>query len=936
MILRLFDRVTRKSVSNRRLLSVRRRHLESRWLACPELLEGRALLAGVVFPNLPAGSKYQIAFETAGMIGGQSKSVDAYNAFVVGEAAAGQLPQAESWRAWVSTSNKNAKDNAPFYLDVPIYNTRGQLVAANSQEFFYPIHKASIGYNQFGLREDRLVYTGSSYNGIAAGGEGAMGAGSSVVTGSPWSTATSGWVSSNTDYYGLSSLSCYAVSPVFTVSGNAVAPSAPSGVAVASGNGLVALSWTAPSSNGGSPITDYVVQYRTSTASTWSTANDGTSTATSATVTGLTNGTPYVFRVAAVNAAGTSDFSTPSTRVTPQIISNFTDTFDGSQSFANWSADPSLSIPDYNGDYVYRGGIQAFTLTSASQRSVANLVSFMPPHSSRALWSNASFKAGNVDVSAVFSPKQGIDGIFNLWVTGSRGPQYSLKSGIFGAWYGTQRVVDATSGQGMAPTSSGTGFIRVASVTGQGGAPWSWDYGHWYSLTLGVRATTTTVVIRDLGDPNKPTWSAILPRGYSWLGDSFRIGMVQTMYTPTAGQVWETNALVDAVSVVNVTSSTPSAPTNLLGTAGNSQANLTWTAPSSNDGSLITDYKVQYSSNGGSPWSDFNRTASTATSATVTGLTNGTPYVFRVSAVNGAGTGEFSTLSAPVTPRAVPTAPRGLIGTPGDRQVRLTWSAPASDGGSQIIGYVVEFKTTTATAWTRPIRQPAPYSPSYTAIGLTNGQPYMFRVALVNAAGTGDSAVMVSTPRTVATAPTNLVGRPSNGQLSLTWTAPSSDGGSPITDYVVEYMASTASQWLRFPDGISTATSATVTGLTNGTAYLFRVAGVNAAGIGGYTPTAVKATPVLKQDAVVGRWKWFNGDSYEFLADGQVIRYMPDGTIKYRTDASWRHPDANPSRYLFTWGNGEYRDDLLLSSDGKRLQGKNQYGYAVTGQRISS
>jgi hypothetical protein len=212
----------------------------------------------------------------------------------------------------------------------------------------------------------------------------------------------------------------------------------------------------------------------------------------------------------------------------------------------------------------------------------------------------------------------------------------------------------------------------------------------------------------------------------------------------------------------------------------------------------------------------------------------------------------------------------------------------------------------------------------------------MFRVALVNAAGTGDSAVTVSTPRTVATAPTNLVGRPSNGQVSLTWKAPSSNGGSPVTDYVVQYRASTASTWLTFPDGTSTATSATVTGLTNGTAYLFRVAGVNAAGIGEYTPTAVEATPVLKQDAVVGRWNWFNGGSYEFLADGQVIRYMPDGTIKYRTDASWRHPDANPSRYLFTWGNGEYRDDLLLSSNGKRLQGKNQYGYAVTGQRISS
>jgi hypothetical protein len=94
-------------------------------------------------------------------------------------------------------------------------------------------------------------------------------------------------------------------------------PPAPTGVAATPGNAQAALSWTAPTVLAQTPITDYTIQYSSDSGSSWTTFSDGTSTATSATVTGLTNGTAYTFRVAGVNAVGTGSYSTALSSVTP-------------------------------------------------------------------------------------------------------------------------------------------------------------------------------------------------------------------------------------------------------------------------------------------------------------------------------------------------------------------------------------------------------------------------------------------------------------------------------------------------------------------------------------------------------------------------------------------------------------------------------------------
>ena len=128
----------------------------------------------------------------------------------------------------------------------------------------------------------------------------------------------------------------------------------------------------------------------------------------------------------------------------------------------------------------------------------------------------------------------------------------------------------------------------------------------------------------------------------------------------------------------------------------------------------------------------------TVPECSATGLTNGTTYYFRVAAANAAGVGDWSAASDGVTPSTVPGAPTSVTGTAGAQVVNVSWIAPADDGGANITGYVVEV----ATSLTGPFAPAAgcPTSSVATACvatGLTNGTAYHFRVAAVNARGSG-------------------------------------------------------------------------------------------------------------------------------------------------------------------------------------------------------
>ena len=313
------------------------------------------------------------------------------------------------------------------------------------------------------------------------------------------------------------------------------------------------------------------------------------------------------------------------------------------------------------------------------------------------------------------------------------------------------------------------------------------------------------------------------------------------------GDSYTVSVLLNAPAVPRA----PGPPTVRDVTAGNQTVTISWSPPVSDGGSPITGYVVTpYIGGAAQPPVTFD---SIATTEIVTGLTNGVSYTFTVAAMNALGTGPQSAASNAVTPATVPGGPTIGQAIATDRIVTVQWGPPASDGGSPIVGYVV-----------MPYIDNAPQSPvtfmstatTETIKGLTNGVTYSFTVAAINAAGTGPESAHSNfvTPAPIAPdAPTILRNATAGNQsATISWLAPASNGGSPLTGYVVTpYVGYWPAPSVVFN---STATSQTVTGLTNGVSYRFKVAAINAVGTGpaSTVSNAVTSAPTAPGPPTIG------------------------------------------------------------------------------------
>jgi hypothetical protein len=286
----------------------------------------------------------------------------------------------------------------------------------------------------------------------------------------------------------------------------------------------------------------------------------------------------------------------------------------------------------------------------------------------------------------------------------------------------------------------------------------------------------------------------------------------------------------------------PGKPGNVKATAAPGGATVTWTAPT--EGGAPTTYKVTpyVGTTAKTPVS----VSGSQTSATVSGLAAGTSYTFVVTGINTTGEGPASSASNSVVPTAlsVPGAPTAVAATVSGTTATIKWSEPANNGGVALTSYTITTKAGGIAQGTRVVSGSPPATQT-TVSGLNVGTSYTFTVKATNSVGTGaestpSNAVTPSAPMAPG-APSAVTATGKSSGAVLGWTAPASDGGSPITGYrVTSYLGTVAQASTTFS---SIATTATVNGLTNGASYTFKVAAINAVGTGAESAASAAVTP---------------------------------------------------------------------------------------------
>ncbi len=585
-------------------------------------------------------------------------------------------------------------------------------------------------------------------------------------------------------------------------SATASAPSAPTLASITSKNGVAVLTWTHGTNTGGGTITGYNVYRGTSAGGESSSALNGTTPISSTTYTtgGLTNGTSYYFTVKEINSAATS------------VASNELST-------------NSITIP-----------------------AAPTVASPTPAASSVQLSWTASATTGG-------SPILG----YNVYIGTSAGGEGATPSN-------GSALIGTTSYTASSLSSNTTYYFRVRTVNAAGPSPWSTEVS---AKTPGVPAAPTLSSATAGNTSVTLAWTApSVNGGLTISGYNVYMGttsggesptplnggtpLSSSTLTYTATSLTNGTAYFFKVAAVNLAgqsplssekSATPGAvpgsPVITTATAGNTSVQLTWTVPIAGGTATSGYYIYRGTSAGGESATALNSSAVTTTTYSATGLTNGTTYYFVVKAKNSIGL-SLASNEVSALPATVPGSPTLKSAVAGNTQVTLTWTAPTNIGGSLITGYNVFMGTTSGGQSATPLNGLTPLSSTtltYTATALTNSTTYYFTVKALNVVGSSPASAQLSAkPANVPGAPNSPTATTatSGSGVRLTWTTPTSNGGSSVTSYVV-YRSTTSGNEVSFVTvtcSSNTCNYSNSTSTVSGTTYYYKIAAVNSIGTG--------------------------------------------------------------------------------------------------------
>ncbi|MYH87292.1 MAG: hypothetical protein F4125_01435, partial [Acidimicrobiaceae bacterium] len=392
-------------------------------------------------------------------------------------------------------------------------------------------------------------------------------------------------------------------------------------------------------------------------------------------------------------------------------------------------------------------------------------------------------------------------------------------------------------------------------------------------------------------------------------------GTSDTTYSPSRNVTREEMASFVArmYRALDSLDAAPDAPTGVMaaisGDDGDS-LDVSWDASEGAD-----SYVVQWKS-GDDDYSADNQRSVDGTSSNFDGLTQGTSYTFRVAAVNDAGTGDWSD-EASASPAVAPGMVGDLSSAPGNGTLTLSWTAPEDDGGSEITGYVVSWRTGgQATADTADVAGDAT---GYTITGLDNTKSYSVWVAAMNAAGTGEAAMVpagtdstnVSPKPQAASAPQNFTVKAGNALLNLSWTAPADDGGTTLLNYTVQIRCGDVTDWTAttvsgspFSHVATSQLQATqISGLTNGAACEVRIRANSYDDVDGSGDQATDGTEDTKNGP------WAEGSATPATVPGEVTFTADNVTRAHQSlQITWAAPTddggSDITGYKISWSAG--------------------------------
>ena len=545
-------------------------------------------------------------------------------------------------------------------------------------------------------------------------------------------------------------------------------PGPPTITSVTPGSGFVTVLFSSPIINP-RPTTNY--QYSSDGGLTYTVRNPA-STSPSLTISSLVNGQTYQIVLKAINQWG-DGFPSNTVSATPQAIAP--------------SAPTGLTVSIGN---------MSFT------------ISFTPGSDGGDTITNYKYSTDNGTTYTAFSPPDTESPVTITTIASGQpltvGQSYQIKLlAVNSIGDGTASVTISATAATIpdAPTITSISFeyfesqgrVSLNAIPGSNRGSTITNYK--YSIDNGVSYITPLFV-------SDYSTSVTIPMYYLSKGQTYQIKL-RAVNSVGDGIESSTTTLIMPIGI-------PAAPTINSITVGNKTATVTFTAPSSDGGSAITDY--QYSTNGSTYIS-----AGTTSPFTISGLLNGQTYPITLRAVNSAGNGTASNAVNAVLPALAPDAPTALSVTVGNKTATITFT-PGSNNGAAITKY--QYSTDSGTSYTDASGTTSPIT-----VSLLNGQTYQIILRAVNSVGDGaaSSAVTAVLPALAPDAPTGLTVTRGNTSITINFT-PGSNNGAAIRKY--KYSINNGASY-QDVDLVTTTSPVTISGLTNGQSYTILLKAVN-------------------------------------------------------------------------------------------------------------